>query len=232
MLEMAKAREQLDFLAKQRGGFINKNELFEASESLTLVTDKLDAMPHIALAAQEAMRQLTDPTLFQAFGNIVGGVFDGMANSISQALNSTENIFQAFGKFFLDFIKGMIIKLVAATIAALALAVVLSTIPGLGGSGVFTAIKAATSFGDKFKAGLGAIGGVGLAEGGIIPNGFPNDTFNARLSSKEAIIPLDKFPQLMGLSKGNNRTQKVEFILEGDMLKALLDYNGIIEQSF
>lgn len=32
----------------------------------------------------------------------------------------------------------------------------------------------------------------GLAEGGVIPPGFPNDTFLARLSSNEAVIPLDK----------------------------------------
>jgi len=36
------------------------------------------------------------------------------------------------------------------------------------------------------------IGG-GLAKGGIIPSGYPNDTFPARLSSGEAVVPLDAF---------------------------------------
>jgi hypothetical protein len=34
--------------------------------------------------------------------------------------------------------------------------------------------------------------GGGYATGGIVPSGYPNDTFPARLSSNEAIIPLDK----------------------------------------
>jgi hypothetical protein len=33
----------------------------------------------------------------------------------------------------------------------------------------------------------------GIAKGGIIPSGYPNDTFPARLSSGEAVVPLDGF---------------------------------------
>ena len=33
----------------------------------------------------------------------------------------------------------------------------------------------------------------GMAKGGIIPSGYPNDTFPARLSSGEAVVPLDAF---------------------------------------
>lgn len=58
-------------------------------------------------------------------------------------------------------------------------------IPGLGGGGGF--------LGDV----VGGIGGVvsdiggsfGFAEGGLVPSGFPNDTFNARLSSNELVVP-------------------------------------------
>jgi hypothetical protein len=32
----------------------------------------------------------------------------------------------------------------------------------------------------------------GMATGGIVPPGFPNDTYRARLSSNEAVIPLDQ----------------------------------------
>ena len=38
-----------------------------------------------------------------------------MSNSISDALGDTKNVLQAFGTFFMDFIKGMIFRLVAAT---------------------------------------------------------------------------------------------------------------------
>lgn len=39
---------------------------------------------------------------------------------------------------------------------------------------------------------------VGLKDGGIIPPGFPNDTFPAFLSSGEAVIPLNRLNGLMG----------------------------------
>ena len=42
----------------------------------------------------------------------------------------------------------------------------------------------------------------GLAEGGIIPPGFSNDTFPAFLSSGEAVIPLDRLPGLVGATQG------------------------------
>ena len=55
---------------------------------------------------------------------------------------------------------------------------------------------------------------VGLQEGGIIPPGFPNDTFFARLSSGEAVIPLDRLNEFTqpsdqaltvnGLIRGSN----------------------------
>jgi hypothetical protein len=37
------------------------------------------------------------------------------------------------------------------------------------------------------------MGATGLANGGIIPSGYPNDSFPAMLSSNEAVIPLDKY---------------------------------------
>lgn len=40
-----------------------------------------------------------------------------------------------------------------------------------------------------------------LAEGGIVPPGFQNDTFPAFLSSGEAVIPLDKLDQLGGSTR-------------------------------
>jgi hypothetical protein len=38
-----------------------------------------------------------------------------------------------------------------------------------------------------------AKGPTGLANGGLIPSGYPNDSYPAMLSSNEAVIPLDKY---------------------------------------
>ena len=81
-----------------------------------------------------------------------------------------------------------------------------------------------SSFPAPIAAAIGAAGAaivnasfsslVGLQDGGIIPPGFPNDTFFARLSSGEAVIPLDRLNDFVGtesdqltvngLIRGNN----------------------------
>jgi len=124
-------------------------------------------------------------------GGIIGDVFSGMANSISDALGETKNVFQAFWKFFTNFIKGLIIKLIAATIAALALAAVLSAI-GMGGGKIALQIAKIGKFKDIFASGFGQISGFDkLAEGahgGVVPAGYPNDTYPALLSSGETVL--------------------------------------------
>ena len=133
---------------------------------------------------------------------LLSGAFQGMSNVISDALNSTENVFQSFWTFFKDFIKGMIIRLAAAAVAAVALAVALTAITG-GSSTLGGALKGLSTFGDFFKFGFGKFAGVGMAEGGIIPPGYPNDSFPARLSSGEAVIPLDRLGEHAGAVEVN-----------------------------
>ena len=71
--------------------------------------------------------------------------------------------------------------------------------------GVKQAISKVTGFGGG--GGGGALGAVinpvgfakkklGFAEGGIVPNGFPNDGFNAKLTSGEGVIPVDTMRRL------------------------------------
>jgi cell division protein ZapA (FtsZ GTPase activity inhibitor) len=74
--------------------------------------------------------------------------------------------------------------------------------------GVKNAIAQATGFGKSQGAGgiVGGLlgGGIGatvgkklkFAEGGVVPSGFANDTFNARLTSGEGIIPVDTMRRL------------------------------------
>ena len=145
-------------------------------------------------------------------GSMIGNVFAGMSNVISDALQSTENVLQAFGKFFKDFIKGMIFRLISAAIAALALAVVLQAL-GIGGGKVFKSLGDAAKFGDTFKAGFGSFSGMGMAGGGIVPSGYPNDTYPALLSSGEKVTPPGK------LGNDNiNVTVKVEGVARGEDL--------------
>lgn len=65
----------------------------------------------------------------------------------------------------------------------------------------------------------------GMAKGGIVPPGYPNDTFLARLSSGEEVIPV-------GHSRYNNmleqKKQKVVFVIDGHVIQGILqDANNL-----
>ena len=151
--------------------------------------------------------------------NILGGIlsssFMGMANVISDSLQSTEGVLKSFGSFFSDFIKGMIFKLAAAAISAFALAIALNAL-GIGAGGVF---KGLTSVKDLFKAGFGSFAGVGMADGGVIPSGYPNDSYPAMLSSGETVTP----PGKLKSQSVNVQVSVDDIILEGENLRILLN---------
>ena len=146
----------------------------------------------------------------------LGNVFSGMSNVIADAFNSTEGFLKSFEKFFIRFIKGLIAKLLAATIVALAFAAVLNLIfPGFEGVGSLgKAFKNITSFGKAFKTGMEMFGGYKMQEGGVVPPGYPNDTFPAKLSSGEAVIPLNRMSDMF--------SGKVEFRIGDDVMIGVL----------
>jgi len=45
---------------------------------------------------------------------------------------------------------------------------------------------------------IATIAGAKMAHGGIVPSGYPNDTYPALLTSGEAVVPPDKLPQMGG----------------------------------
>jgi hypothetical protein len=61
-----------------------------------------------------------------------------------------------------------------------------------------------------------------FAQGGIVPPGYPNDTYPARLSSGEMVIPAKKLPELQ--SKEIYVTMpKGTWEVEGRKLKYIID---------
>lgn len=123
----------------------------------------------------------------ETLGNTMEFAFGSFSNMIADSMFVAGDSMEAFGKLFADFVKNMIARLVAATIAAAVLAVVLSIITG-GGASVGGIFKGMKSFGEFFKAGFGKFSGFGMASGGTVPMGFPNDTFPAMLTSRERVL--------------------------------------------
>src|SRR6056297_125529 len=155
------------------------------------VEPQLANMDHIIKKTQKMQQEFAAG---QQQGSMFGGVlmraFEGMSNSITEALNNSKNVLQGFWQFFKDFIKGLITKLVAAAAAAALLAALLAVTTG-GGSLIGSA---ATGFGEIFKAGFGQLSGFGMQAGGVVPSGYPNDSYPAMLTSGETVTPPDKLP--------------------------------------
>jgi len=78
------------------------------------------------------------------------------------------------------------------------------------------AVIAAMTAAKGAMAGMAALNMPGLAEGGQIPPGFPNDTYPALLSSGETVIPLDK------IKSQQMSFENVVFEIEGDRLVGIL----------
>ena len=49
----------------------------------------------------------------------------------------------------------------------------------------------------------------GMAEGGVVPAGYPRDTYPALLSSGEMVVPPNKLPEF------ENREMEVKVVVEG-----------------
>lgn len=59
-----------------------------------------------------------------------------------------------------------------------------------------------------------------LAEGGIVPPGYPNDTYPARLTSGEVVVPPGKLDRMFG--KGTTRIQVDDIVIDGIKLRIIL----------
>ena len=154
----------------------------------------------------------------QVVSSIIGNAFQGMQTSISDALANSKNILQGFWTFFKDFIKGLIIKLVAAATAAATLFALLS-LTGIKVGGLSSASK----FKDVFGAISGIKGMAGMANGGVVPAGYPNDTYPAMLTSGEIVTPPDKLPTI---AAGGGRSEELKTRISGQDIEIVLQKWG------
>lgn len=136
---------------------------------------------------------------FKKIGDWFGSVFsmDNLSKVVQSLIDGVKNIFSKdtlakIGNSITDGFKGLFAKLV----------------PSGGGGG----------------GGGGLVSGTGtpldyLAKGGIVPAGFPNDTYPAMLTSNEVVVPASSAPSLFNLidklssgetnTTGNNETNQL-----------------------
>jgi hypothetical protein len=140
--------------------------------------------------------------LSSAFNDLFQGIIDGSKN-MGEILSS---IFKQ--------IVSQILQMIARLIA---MKIVMAIIGGPLG-----AIGAGAGLGNM-PAIAPLIGGGALAyRGGIVPPGYPNDSYPARLSSGEAIVPLDNINSLNLQPTTAILEGEVRFEIEGETLVGIL----------
>lgn len=244
--DVINAEAKRDKLLKNINGKYSsaKNAVEKQAESSERVTAEMQKQENLVTAISQvqvdtsqlkdmetATRQFGDTSL--EYTDLLGSAFEGMQNAITNAFDGTKNFFKSFWDFFSQFIAGMIAKLIAATIATLALAAALSAL-GLGGMGGFFGSigKAGEILGTGNVAkGLQGLSGVFMADGGIA-TGETLATVGEYPGAKtnpEVIAPLDK---LQGMMAQNQQAGKVEFKMHYDELKGVLQTGQAKESAF
>lgn len=155
----------------------------------------------------------------------VAGALASMTSTIGAVFVDMKNGLQSFVQAALQGIQQVINLLLAQAIAA--------AIAGEAHKGLFALITASIAVGgllalfNKSKSKV-----TNMKEGGVIPPGYPNDTFRANLSSGEAVIPLQKYNVFNSLQNKNKNREKVIFQIDGDVLTAILDKQSTLNNAY
>jgi len=158
----------------------------EAYSLLGTTTTQFSTLKDIAMPSMDAINEKFDATINQAemIANLISEV---LSEAFTAALFNGQNFFKSLWQG----LEALIKKLIAAAVAALVLSTVLSAaFGGFGPASFATTGKAGGGFGSLFMKMFGKTMGIpGLLKGGVIPEGFPNDSYLARLTSNEVVLP-------------------------------------------
>ena len=138
--------------------------------------------------------------------HVASGMAD-MISSIGTAMEDAEKGFQAMADSVISTAEQIINALLVKAFVAMLSAESAKGLPGLITAAIgIAALKAMVS-----SARSDAKSASKLAQGGIVPQGYPNDTYPALLTSGEMVIPPHKLPDFTGIDR-----EPMEVVLDGE----------------
>jgi hypothetical protein len=193
---------------------IGKTISFDETQSDAIKKAQKEVDEYEELAKQ--VENITED-LSSSINNLMAGVISSFAQGVGAMLAGTgsmEDVLSNIGAMFGDFLVSMGESIIAYGIAAEAFQLAISN--------PVTAILAGAAL---VVAGslVRSMGAEGLAEGGIVPPGFPNDTFPARLTSGETVIPAKRLPEFQG---SGNEPIIMDVVISGDNLHLIQKRNN------
>lgn len=157
----------------------------------------------------EAVREVIN-LVKSSFENLFVTIGEGLGGLLAGEEDAMSNLFKGILSVMLDFAKQFGEIMIGLGVARIALDTI--GISGVGavvaGVALVALATAAKSLLDKGPD-LEKVSAPGFAMGGIVPAGYPGDTYPALLSSGEMVVPPNKLPEF------ENREMEVKVVVEG-----------------
>lgn len=190
------------------------------------MTKKLGNMNQIYVNVMEAQNKLTEPSRWEKYGSVIQSVaqdFQSLGQAIAQASADGSVSFAEGANIIMETALTTI-----GVLSSLAAANMIAAESAKGLIGIATAIAGlamlATLWGTFVKPKEPAR----MANGGTVPNGYPDDTYPALLTSGETVVPPNKLDSVFAGKKGGTIKLKVE----GRDLVAEINIMDIVNNSF
>lgn len=183
-------------------------------ETIPLTTQLSESLNIASLNTRDYLSSVQDTSEAQKQFALISNIVTTGMNLMFDALSNPD----AFSTF-LKSIQQVVIQLLKQLAIMIAIAAVMAAI---GGTSFKSAFKLVAGFGGGGGGSGGGMGGIlGFANGGIVTK--PVMGMIGEAGQSEAVIPLNRLPQMVGAIGGN---QKGEFVLKGQDLILALERAG------
>lgn len=186
--------------------FVRESATFTFEEKIKLLKKLGDEYDKILKDLEEIAKE---ERIFRAIGQAVAGVADRAGEAMADMSVGFEGVVESIVGGLKRIIKALLVETMIAILSGQAKKF------GLAGA-LFAATVGLSMLQTVMRKSERAGSRTELARGGIVPPGYPNDTYPAFLSSNEAVIPLDR------LDKAFFGGGEVRFEIEGDRLVGIL----------